>query len=136
MSQLQTPEFKAYLEHRDDLITGIDDPADLAGKLFSRKIISAGIRAKVENEMVDKPSRCRELLAAVDGKLASDPRGFHTFVAVLNKESTLEVIVTRMRKSYKRYKSIKKGELTAVMSRTKLFIGTVFNGHHRTIDAV
>ena len=115
MSQLQTPESEAFLEHRDDLIAGIQDPAELAGKLYSRKIISAGIRAKVENEMIDRLSRCRVLIAAVECKLASNPNSFHKFVAVLKEEPTFEVIAKRLSKSYKRYKGIRKGELTAVL---------------------
>ena len=102
----ETPGYKVFQEHYDTLAVGIQDPAELAGKLFSKKLITTGILSKVMNQMVDKRSRCRELIAAIGSKIASDPDSFHSFISVLEDEPTLHSIALSMRKSLETYEGL------------------------------
>ena len=102
----ETPGYRALQEHYSTLVAGIQDPAELAGKLFSNCVITDGILSEIVHPMLDKRTQCAKLLEAVLRKLVSDPDSFWTFVTVLEEESTNQVIAESVRKSYKKHKSL------------------------------
>ncbi|KAL5506162.1 hypothetical protein EMCRGX_G007749 [Ephydatia muelleri] len=80
-----------------DLVGTIQDPAGLAGSLYSRGIICQSVRDKVQ-ERVDLTikEKARVLINAVEAQVTTDPSMFQVFMEVLKEEPSLSTIVERM----------------------------------------
>ena len=84
-------------KHYSDLVCTIQDPASLAGSLYSRRIICQSVRDKVQ-ERVDLTTKEKAtlLINAVEAQVTTDPSMFQVFMEVLKKEPSLSTIVERM----------------------------------------
>ena len=100
--QTDEPGYRAFRDNYDILVCGIQSPAELADRLFSKRMITTEIREKVASHM-HKRDRTRELLAAVERKLISEPASFNVFVAVINEEPAYEVIAKKLTDSYEEH---------------------------------
>ena len=85
-------------KHYSDLVGTIQDPAGLAGSLYSKGIISQSVRDKVQ-ERVDLTTKEKAtlLINAVEAHVTTDPTMFQVFLEVLKEEPYLSTIVERMR---------------------------------------
>ena len=83
--------------HYSDLVGTIQDPAGLAGSLYSRGIICDSVRDKVQ-ERVDLTTmeKARVLINAVEKQVTTDPSNFQVFMEVLKAEPSLSTVVERM----------------------------------------
>ena len=95
--------YRAFQDNYDTLVDGIQSPAALAGKLFSKEMITAEILDNVGNVGIKKVTRTSELLAAVRSKLMSEPASFHVFVQVIKEEPAYQDIARKMSDSYEKY---------------------------------
>ena len=75
----------------------IQDPAGLAGSLYSKGMITRSVRDKVQ-ERVDLTikKKARVLINAVEAQVTTDPSMFQVFMEVLKEEPSLSTIVERM----------------------------------------
>ena len=103
----EVPGYRAVRDDYDTLVEGIQSPAKLADRLFSKYLITDEIRDKVGNLMFDRRTRNRELLAAVESKLKSEPASFHVFVAVINEEQAYQGMVQKLTNSYEKHNAQK-----------------------------
>ena len=89
-------------KYYSDLVGTIQDPAGLAGSLYSRGIICDSVRDKVQ-ERVDLTTKekARVLINAVEAQVTADPSKFQVFMEVLKEEPSLSTIVKRMSVSCK-----------------------------------
>ena len=89
-------------KYYSDLVGTIQDPAGLAGSLYSRGIICNSVRDKVQ-ERVDLTTKekARVLIHAVEKQVTADPSKFQVFMEVLKEEPSLSTIVERMSVSSK-----------------------------------
>ena len=80
-----------------DLVGTIQDPAGLAGSLYSRGMITRSVRDKVQ-ERVDLTTteKARVLINAVEAQVTTNPSMFQVFMEVLKEEPSLSTIVERM----------------------------------------
>ena len=106
----EVPGYRAFQDNYDTLVNGIQSPADLAGKLFSKRMITAEILDNVGNFTIKKRDQTRELLEAARSKLISEPASFHVFVAVLKEEPAYQVIAQKLTDSYEEYNAQKTPE--------------------------
>ena len=104
------PGYKAFRDNYGALVDGIQSPAELADKLFSREMITAEILDNVGDNATKRLAANRELLAAVRRKLTLEPDSFHVFVAVIKEESVYEVIAQKLTKTYEEYSAQKMSE--------------------------
>ena len=110
MMRADGPGYRAFRDNYVNLVIGIQSPEDLADRLFSKRIITDGIRDKVGNVMFDKRTKTRELLAAVESKLISEPASFHKFVAVIKEDQVYQDIAQKLTESYEKYSAQKTSE--------------------------
>eukprot|EP00731_Ephydatia_muelleri_P004484 Em0002g660a len=93
-------ELLVLKKHYSDLVGTIQDPAGLAGSLYSRGMICQSVRDKVQ-ERVDLTikEKARVLINAVEAQVTTDPSMFQVFMEVLKEEPSLSTIVERMSNS-------------------------------------
>ena len=94
------PAYKAFREHSDDLHTVIQDPEDLAWKLYSKDIITADEREAACYRMHGRSMRTSSMLSAVESKIEVDPGKFDVFLSVLAKQPSMSDLCKRMRDTY------------------------------------
>ena len=84
-------------KHYSDLVCTIQDPAGLAGSLYSRGIICQSVRDKV-HERVDLTTKEKAtvLINAVEAQVTTNPSMFQVFRQVLKEEPSLSTIVERL----------------------------------------
>lgn len=84
-------------KHYRDLVCAIQDPAGLAGSLYSRGIISQSVRDEVQQrgDLITKRKN-EVLINAVEAQVTTDPSMFQVFMEVLKEEPSLSTIVERM----------------------------------------
>ena len=89
-------------KYYSDLVGTIQDPAGLAGSLYSRGIICDSVRDKVQErgDLITK-EKARVLINAVESQVTTDPSMFQVFMEVLKEEPSLSTIVERMSVSSK-----------------------------------
>ena len=107
---MDEPGYKAFRDNYDALVDGIQSPAKLADKLFSRELITAEILDNVGDNTTKRLAANRELLAAVRRKLTLEPDIFDVFVAVIKAESVYEAIAQKLTESYEEYSAQKTSE--------------------------
>ena len=113
MAQRQSdeePGYRAFQDNYGTLVNGIQSPAELAARLFSKRMITPGIRSKVGNNAIDKLTRTGELLAAVESKIMSEPASFRLFVEVIKEEPAYQVIAQKLTDSFEEYNAQKTSE--------------------------
>ena len=110
MMQADEPGYRAFQHNYDILVVGIQSPEDLADRLFSKRIITDGIRDKVGNRTLDKRTKTRELLAAVESKLKTEPASFHEFVKAIKEDQAYQDIAQKLTESYEKYSAQKTSE--------------------------
>ena len=115
----EVPGYKAFRDNYDTLVDGIQSPEDLADRLFSKQLITDGIRDKVGNLMFGRRTRTRELLAAVESKLKSEPASFHVFVQVIKEEPAYQVIAQEMSDSYENYNASERERRASVANGSR-----------------
>ncbi|KAL5506229.1 hypothetical protein EMCRGX_G007828 [Ephydatia muelleri] len=84
-------------KHYSDLVGTIQDPADLAGSLYSRDIITRSVRDEIQQrgDLITKRKN-EVLINAVEAQVTTDPSLFQVFMEVLKEEPSLSTIVERM----------------------------------------
>ena len=83
--------------HYSDLVGTIQDPAGLAGSLYSRGLISRSVRDEVQQrgDLITKRKN-EVLINAVEAQVTTNPSKFQVFMEVLKEEPSLSTIVERM----------------------------------------
>ena len=110
MMQADEPGYRAFQDNYDILAIGIQSPEDLADRLFSKRIITDGIRDKVGNRTLDKRTKTRELLAAVESKLKTEPASFREFVKAIKEDQAYQDIAQKLTESSEKYSAQKTSE--------------------------
>ena len=89
-------------KHYSDLVGTIQNPADLAGSLYSRDIITRSVRDEIQQrgDLITKRKN-EVLINAVEAQVTTDPSLFQVFMEVLKEEPSLSTIVERMSVSSK-----------------------------------
>ena len=84
-------------KHYRDLVGSIQDPAGLAGSLYSRGVISRHVRDEIQ-ERGDLTTRRKNevLINAVEAQVTTDPSVYQVFMEVLGGEPHLSTIVGKM----------------------------------------
>jgi len=93
-------ELEAFRKHSADLLTAIQDPEILAWELYAKNIICRAARDAAAHTMHEKGVRTSNLLAAVESRIAVDPRIFSVFLSVLAKRPSLSDLCGRMKGAY------------------------------------
>eukprot|EP00731_Ephydatia_muelleri_P004541 Em0002g717a len=88
-------------KHYSDLVGTIQDPAGLAGSLYSRDIISRSVRDEIQQRDLITKRKNEVLINAVEAQVTTDPSKFQAFMEVLKEEPSLSTIVKRMSVSSK-----------------------------------
>ena len=83
-------------KHYSDLVGTIQDPADLAGSLYSRDIITRSVRDEIQQRDLIIKRKNEVLINAVEAQVTTDPSLFQVFMEVLKEEPSLSTIVERM----------------------------------------
>ena len=99
------PAYEAFRKHSADLLTVIQDLEVLAWELYSESVISPAVCDTVNNTMHERAERTSKLLAAVDSRIAVDPRVFDVFLSILAKQPSMSDIYRRMKDAYSKYNS-------------------------------
>ena len=89
-------------KHYSDLVGTIQDPAGLAGSLYSRGIICQSVRDEIQQrgDLITKRKN-EVLINAVEAQVTTDPSMFQVFMEVLKEETSLSTIVKGMSVSSK-----------------------------------
>ena len=99
------PGYEAFRKHSADLLTVIQDPEVLAWELYAENVISPAVRNVVNNTMHERGERTSKLLAAVDSRIAVDPRVFDVFLSILAKRPPMSDLCSRMKDAYSKSNS-------------------------------
>eukprot|EP00731_Ephydatia_muelleri_P004548 Em0002g724a len=83
-------------KHYSDLVGTIQDPAGLAGSLYSRGIIARSVRDEIQQRDLITKRKNEVLINAVEAQVTTDPSLFQVFMEVLKEEPSLSTIVERM----------------------------------------
>ena len=84
-------------KHYRDLVGSIQDPAGIAGSLYSRGVISRCVRDEIqERGDLTKQRRNEVLINAVEAQVTTDPSVYQVFMEVLGGETSLSTIVGKM----------------------------------------
>ena len=94
------PAYETFRKHSADLLTVIQDPEVLAWELYAENVISPAVRDAVNNTMHERGERTSRLLAAVDSRIAVDPRVFDVFLSILAKRPSISDLCRRMKDTY------------------------------------
>ena len=80
-----------------ELVGTVQDPAGLAGSLYSRDIITRSVRDEIQQrgDLITKRKN-EVLINAVEAQVTTDPSMFQVFMEVLKEEPSLSTIVERM----------------------------------------
>ena len=91
------PTVHLLKKHYRDLVGTIQDPADVAGSLYSRGVISQCVRDEVQQRGDLTIKRKNEVLInAVEAQVTTDPSVYQVFMEVLGEEPYLSTIVRNM----------------------------------------
>ena len=83
--------------HYRDLVGSIQDPAGLAGSLYSRGVISQHVRDEIQERGDLTTQRKNEVLInAVEAQVTTDPSVYQVLMEVLGREPNLSTIVGKM----------------------------------------
>ena len=74
----------------------IQDPAGLAGSLYSRGMITRSVRDEIQQRDLITKRKNEVLINAVEAQVTADPSMFQVFMEVLKEEPSLSTIVERM----------------------------------------
>ena len=91
------PACEVFRKHSADLLTIIQDPEVLAWELYAENIISPKVRDAASFMMYERGARTSNLLAAVESRIAVDPRAFDVFLSVLAKRPSMGDFCARMK---------------------------------------
>ena len=84
-------------KHYRDLVGSIQDPAGLAGSLYSSGVISQHVRDEIHERGDLTTQRKNEVLInAVEAQVTTDPSVYQVFMEVLGGEPYLSTIVGKM----------------------------------------
>ena len=84
-------------QYYTDLVGSIQDPAGLAGSLYSRGVISRHVRDVIQERGDLTTQRRNEVLInAVEAQVTTDPSVYQVFMEVLGGEPYLSTIVGKM----------------------------------------
>ena len=92
----ETPEYSAFREHYDRLVTAILDPLPLAARLFARSIIDFTLLQRMNTLGFTAFQNTNTLLSAVLGKIQTDPSAFGVFLLALKEDSSMQSLVESM----------------------------------------
>ena len=81
-------------QNYSDLLVAIQDPAGLAGSLYSRGIICQSVRDEIQ-QRGDLTTKGKATLL-INAQVTTNPSMFQVFLEVLKKEPSLSTIVERM----------------------------------------
>ena len=89
--------YELLKKHYSDLVGTIQDPAGLAGSLYSRGIITRSVRDEIQQrgDLITKRKN-EVLINAVEAQVTTDPSMFQVFMEVLKEEPSLSTIVEKM----------------------------------------
>ena len=89
-------------KHYSDLVGTIQDPAGLAGSLYSKGMITRSVRDEIQQrgDLITKRKN-EVLINAVEAQVTTDPSMFQVFMEVLKEERSLSTIVKGMSVSSK-----------------------------------
>ena len=84
-------------KHYSELVGTIQDPAGLAGSLYSRGMITRSVRDEIQQRVDLITKRKNEVrINAVETQVTTDPAMFQVFMEILEAEPSLSTIVERM----------------------------------------
>ena len=103
-SRSESAEYHAFRKCFADLAgaSGILDPGWLADQLFSRELIGPDLRKAAHNQAVEGREKIGRLLSAVQDQIVASPAiKFREFVDVLQNDSSLQHLATRLENTYR-----------------------------------
>ena len=75
----------------------IQDPEDLSGTLYSKSIISQGVRDEIQEPCgLTKRRKCETLINAVETSISTNPQAFHVFIGVLESMPYISALAATM----------------------------------------
>ena len=80
-------------KHYRNLVGTIQDPAGIAGSLYSRGIISQCVRDEIQQRDLTNERKNEVLINAVEAQVTTDPSVYQVFMEVLGEEPYLSNIV-------------------------------------------
>eukprot|EP00731_Ephydatia_muelleri_P023387 Em0015g970a len=90
-------ELLAFRRHYSDLVGSIQDPEDLSGTLYSKNIISQGVRDQIqEPHGPTKRRKCETLINAVETSISTNPQALHVFIGVLESMPYITALADTM----------------------------------------
>lgn len=95
-----SPESLVFKKHYSDLQCGIQSPSELAGKLFSKSIITQNVREAAQLTTSTVHEKNTALLDGVERAISSDPQCFHQFVDILGGDPTTKPLYTLLMNTY------------------------------------
>ena len=91
---------KLYLHNYANLIQMIQDPLSLAAELYSANLIARNVLNSTLESPLTKVEKTMHLLQAVSDQIAINPNNFHYFLALLEKDPSLQVLSELMFSTY------------------------------------
>ena len=93
-------ESLVFKEHYSTLQCGIQSPSELAGKLFSKSIITQNVREAAQLTTSTVHEKNTALLDGVERAISSDPQYFHQFMTILDDDPTTKPLHTLLMNTY------------------------------------
>lgn len=100
------PAAHAFRRHYGELTRAIVEPLPLAVELYTRDIIPAATKERVQTIGLTPIEKKAALLDAVEARIQSHPYDFWGFIATLEGDPLLQISATRLRHSYRKYSFI------------------------------
>ena len=89
-------EYRVFKKYFADLSECIQNPATLAGRLYSADLLSRDTKRTIY--LLERPAQqITELLDAVEGQIRLDPQNFYKFVDVLEKDRPMQHLCDKLR---------------------------------------
>ena len=93
------PTSEALRTHFNDLIVAIQEPVGLACALYSKYVVSRGVKDEVGMIALSPVQKKNILLTAVQSKLETEPDQFNVFVNVLKRDGMLTAVAEKLEKT-------------------------------------
>ena len=76
----ESPEYRTFREHYDNLYHAIQDPLSLANRLFAQGIIALAVREQMSVSSLSRLEKNNALLGAIDMQIRTNPSTLNTLL--------------------------------------------------------
>ena len=91
-----SPEAVVFRSHYTELKAAIQSPEVVADELFAKGSIDFGVKEKVHLHTRTTSENCEILLHAIGQHISVDPKEFHVFISVLQKQPATKEFADRL----------------------------------------